>query len=92
VRKTPVEDANARGFGTFTPQPVSGQNVQGKGFWRDQHWHVLFVREIRSRDAGDVKLAVGRAVPVAFAVWDGENRDRNGRKVVSNWLKLVLER
>jgi DMSO reductase family type II enzyme heme b subunit len=92
VRKTPVEDANARGFGTFTPQPASGQNVQGKGFWRDQHWHVLFVREIRSRDAGDVKLAVGRAVPVAFAVWDGENRDRNGRKVVSNWLKLVLER
>lgn len=91
ARKTPVEDANARGFGTFTPQPASGQNVQGKGFWRDQHWQVLFLRDLRSRDVEDVKLTVGKPVPVAFAVWDGENRDRNGRKVVSNWYKLVLD-
>jgi len=89
--RSPIEDANARGFGTLAPQPPSGQNVTGKGIWRDGSWSVLFLRDLDSEQPDDVKLAPGRAVPVAFAVWDGQNRDRNGRKVVSNWHKLVLE-
>ena len=89
--RSPVEDANARGFGTLKSQPPSGQNVSGKGVWRDGSWSVVFVRELSSKDRDDVKFAVGRATPVAFAVWDGQNRDRNGRKVVSNWHKLILE-
>jgi len=39
-----------------------------------------------------VKILAGKPVPVAFAVWDGQNRDRNGRKVISNWYQLILER
>jgi mono/diheme cytochrome c family protein len=88
---SPIEDANARGFGTFTSQPAAAQNVKGRGIWRDSHWSVVFVREMKSRDADDVQLAVGKPAPIAFAVWDGQNRDRNGRKVVSNWHKLILE-
>jgi high-affinity K+ transport system ATPase subunit B len=53
---------------------------------------VLFLRDLRSTEADDVQFAVGKAAPVAFAVWDGQNRDRNGRKVISNWLKLLLEK
>ncbi len=90
--RSPVEDANARGFGTLKSQPPSGQNVSGKGVWRDGSWSVLFIRELKSKDRDDVQFALGQQVPVAFAVWDGQNRDRNGRKVVSNWHKLVLER
>ncbi len=90
-RRSPIEDANARGFGTLKSQPASQQNVQGKGLWRDSHWNVVFVRDLRSPDADDVKFVIGKPVPVAFAVWDGQNRDRNGRKVISNWLKLVLD-
>jgi DMSO reductase family type II enzyme heme b subunit len=88
---SPVEDANARGFGTLKSQPPSGQNVRGRGVWRDGSWNVVFVRTLNSKEAEDVKFAVGKQVPVAFAVWDGQNRDRNGRKVVSNWHKLVIE-
>jgi cytochrome c oxidase cbb3-type subunit 2 len=91
VHKSPIEDSNARGFGTFTSQPASGQNVEGRGIWRDSHWNVVFIRALHSRDADDVQFAVGKSTPVAFAVWDGQNRDRNGRKVVSNWHKLILE-
>jgi DMSO reductase family type II enzyme heme b subunit len=92
MHQTPVEDANARGFGTMRSQPPKGQNVQGKGIWRDGAWSVLFRRELRSRDADDVTFAAGRPVPVAFAIWDGEQRDRDGRKVISNWFELILER
>ncbi len=89
--KTPVEDANARGFGTMQAQPLKGQNVQGRGIWRDGHWNVVFIRDLKSRDGDDVKFVVRKSVPVAFAIWDGENRDRNGRKVISNWYQLTLE-
>jgi len=88
---SPVEDANAHGFGTLKSQPASGQNVAGKGVWRDGSWSVIFLRDLKSKEADDVKFVVGKHVPIAFAVWDGQNRDRNGRKVVSNWHQLILE-
>jgi DMSO reductase family type II enzyme heme b subunit len=88
--KSPVEDANARGFGTMTTQPSDAQNVHGQGIWRDGFWSVLFHRDLESRDADDVRLVPGQAVPVAFAIWNGAQRDRNGRKVVSNWFRLTL--
>jgi mono/diheme cytochrome c family protein len=89
--RSSVEDANASGFGTLTSQPVDGQNVKGTGVWRDSHWSVLFIRELRSRETADVKFTIDKPVPMAFAIWDGQNRDRNGRKVVSNWYQLKLE-
>lgn len=86
-----MEDAVARGFGTLQSQPMKSQNVQGRGVWRDGHWNVVFIRELKSRDDVDVQFATRKSVPVAFAIWDGENRDRNGRKVISNWYQLTLE-
>lgn len=90
-KKSPVEDANARGFGTLKSQPASSQNVQGKGLWRDGFWNVVFVRALKSKEAEDVKFTSNEPVPVAFAVWNGEQHDRDGRKVISNWYTLVLE-
>jgi mono/diheme cytochrome c family protein len=89
--RTPVEDANARGFGTFTSQTPSQQNVNGKGLWFDGHWSVLLVRDLKSKDADDVKFIPGKSVPVAFAVWNGQQGDRNGRKAISNWYQFTFE-
>ncbi len=86
-----VEDANARGFGSFTSQPLAQQNVIGKGVWHDGFWNVVFVRTLKSRDPEDVRFQAGKTVPVAFAIWSGEQRDRNGRKMISNWFQLVFD-
>jgi DMSO reductase family type II enzyme heme b subunit len=88
---SPIEDANARGFGSFKSQPLSQQNVTGKGLWHDGFWNVIFVRDLKSKDVDDVKFVAGKPVPVAFAIWNGAQRDRNGRKMVSNWYQLILE-
>lgn len=88
---TPIEDANAAGFGSFKSQPIKQQNVAGKGIWHDGFWSVIFVRDLKSKDADDVKFVAGKPVPVAFAIWNGEQHDRNGRKMVSNWYQLILE-
>jgi mono/diheme cytochrome c family protein len=87
---SPVEDANATGFGTLTSQPPSAQNVGGKGIWRDGFWSVLFYRELESNDPNDVNLTPGESTLIAFAIWNGAQRDRNGRKVFSNWHHLTL--
>ena len=91
AHRSPVEDANARGFGSFKSQPMAQQNVDGKGVWNAGFWNVIFIRDLKSKDADDVKFVAGKAVPVAFAIWNGEQHDRNGRKMVSNWYQLVLD-
>jgi hypothetical protein len=88
--RSPVEDANAAGFGTMTSQPAEAQNVQGCGIWRDGFWSVLFYRDLKSQDDGDVQFNPGQSRLVSFAIWNGAQRDRNGRKVVSNWHSLTL--
>lgn len=87
---SPVEDINARGFGTTVTQPPGSQNVHGQGVWRDNAWTVLFHRQIDSPDAADIRIQPGRPTPIAFGIWNGAQRDRNGRKVISNWFQLVL--
>jgi mono/diheme cytochrome c family protein len=88
---SPIEDANAHGFGTMQSQPAASQNVKGRGVWHDSFWNVIFIRDLKSKDGDDVKFVAGKAVPVAFAIWNGATGDRNGRKVISNWYKLVLD-
>jgi DMSO reductase family type II enzyme heme b subunit len=91
LHKSPIEDANARGFGSFKSQPMTQQNVQGRGVWHDGFWNVIFIRDLKSKDADDVKFVAGKPVPVAFAIWNGEQHDRNGRKMVSNWYQVILD-
>jgi mono/diheme cytochrome c family protein len=86
---SPVEDLNARGFGTTTTQPPGSQNVHGRGLWRDNAWTVVVHRVLESPEPADVKLRPGVSTPVAFGIWNGAQRDRNGRKVISNWFQLV---
>lgn len=89
--QSPIEDANAAGFGSFKSQPIKQQNVAGKGVWHDGFWSVIFIRDLKSRDKGDVQFAKTGSVPVAFAIWNGEQHDRNGRKMISNWYQLLLD-
>ncbi len=90
-KETPIEDMNAEGFGTIEPQPKQGQNVQGKGVWKDGKWHVCFVRDLSSTDSDDIQFRKVEQVNIAFAIWDGQAGDRDGQKSVTNWFKLELK-
>ena len=88
-----VEELNAEGFGTITPQPPGNQNVQGYGEWKDGVWTVVFVRDIPKVGKWDVNLTRKDPTLIAFATWDGLKEDRNGRKVISVWQRLnVLDK
>lgn len=82
----------AKGFGTLTLLPRPSQTVIAKGTWTDGRWSVVLRRPLEvSADAG-LQLAVGDKLSIAFAIWDGAARDRNGQKLVSIWHDLEIER
>jgi len=39
-----------------------------------------------------VRFAPGKPVPVAFAIWNGSAGDRDGKKSVTIWQELYLDR
>lgn len=86
-----IMDLNAEGFGTLQPQGVKGQNVTGSGRWRNGKWRVVFTRTLKSPEENDAQLLPGASQPIAFAVWDGSRRDRNGQKSVTTWYRLSIE-
>ncbi|MEW6510378.1 MAG: ethylbenzene dehydrogenase-related protein [Bacteroidota bacterium] len=85
-----IEDLNAHGFGSLTPQPPSEQTVNGTGVWNAGTWSAVFVRALTSGERSDVVLKPGTTIPAAFAVWDGSLKDRNGQKMVTNWYQLTI--
>jgi DMSO reductase family type II enzyme heme b subunit len=87
---SPVEELNAVGFGTLTSQPMEEQNVNGKGVWKDGTWRVVFTRSLSGDGTKDVNLKLGATIPIAFAVWNGSLGDRNGQKMVSNWVRMQI--
>jgi len=87
----PVEELNAEGFGTVTPQPPENQNIEGQGEWKDGYWTVVFLRDMPKMGKWDVELVRKDPALMAFAVWDGLKEDRNGRKVVSVWQRFNIK-
>lgn len=88
----PVENAVAHGQGTLTTQPEVDGTVDGNGAWQDGRWSVVLLRDLSKPAPGDVLPRVGQTLPAAFAVWDGSVGDRDGRKSVTIWHQLELEK
>jgi hypothetical protein len=55
----------------------TGDAFPARAAYRDQAWHVTL--ELQDVSAG---------MPLAFAVWNGSQQDRDGRKYFTTWLKL----
>jgi hypothetical protein len=82
----------AKGFGTLTMRPRVSQLVSARGTWKDNRWTVVLQRplEAKAPDSG-LPLRPGESISIAFAIWDGAAKDRNGQKLVSIWHDLHLE-
>jgi len=80
LRRSPVEDLNAEGFSTLTTQ--AHQDVEGRGNWSNNRWMVVFKRLLITEDQNDTQFT-GQETPIAFAVWNGNNKERNGQKALT---------
>jgi hypothetical protein len=90
-RVSSVEDLIGGGFSTLTTKEKQGR-VQGKAVWKDGVWRVVMYRPLVSEEQeNEAKLVPGRVQTVSFAVWNGENKERNGQKAVAPWFQLIID-
>lgn len=87
-RTTPVEEIVAEGFGSVTHLPE--QTAQGFGEHTDDAWRVIMSLP-SARPGVGAPLAPGTTWPIAFAVWQGSDENRGGRKHISLWHTLQIE-
>src|SRR5262249_50190215 len=73
----------AKGFGTTTFRPKISQLVTASSSWKDGRWTIVLRRPLSVSPDDGVALAAGDRCSIAFAIWDGEESDRNGQKLVS---------
>ncbi len=90
TRWNAAEDLVAQGFGTLRAR--AKQEVTAKGVYSMGSYRVLFRRALEPSGKRAAKFRPGATVPVAFAVWDGSARDVDGKKSVTIWQDLVLEK
>lgn len=92
-RPSSVEDLIGGGFSTLTSKAHQGA-VKGQAEWKNGFWRVVMKRpltKVGSEAENEATLIPGRMQAVSFAVWNGENNERNGQKAVASWLQLVVD-
>lgn len=93
--KTPVECLVARGPGTLSGKALATQLVKGQAVYERGVWSVQMQRRMNFVDSnghdGERLFKPGDYLPVSFAIWNGSAGDRDGKKNISIWQKLVIE-
>lgn len=84
---TAIEKLTATGFGNLTSE--SNHDGRSKAIWKEGKWRIALSLP-RHQDQFD--FAPGGTVPIGFAAWDGNNKERGGEKAVSSWYFLALEK
>jgi len=80
-RSVPVEDLVASGPGTLSPGPSLG--ARGKGAHLKDRWSVVISRKLPEG------LSLNERTHIAFAVWQGSQRETGARKMRTGWIPLV---
>jgi len=83
-----TEEILAGGPGTTTQFPNASVTTRTR--YADGRWSVVFSRPLSTGEANRTTFGLDRNVDVAFAVWNGSNMERSGRKAVSEWYHLPL--
>jgi complex iron-sulfur molybdoenzyme family reductase subunit gamma len=84
-----TENLVAQGFGTLADTEAG--EVQGRGSWDDGVWTVVVARDLVADGNDQVGFTNSAPVDTAFAIWNGSQKERNGKKSVSEFVKLTLD-
>ena len=83
-----MQSLYSKAFGEL--QTLDFQEVQGLGKRTGDGWAVVFERKFDTGRAGHALFAPSTNMDMAFAVWDGSQDERNGKKAVSQFVTLGI--
>jgi len=87
-------DVLAHGFGTSQRRGGADLGLSVSSQYVDGRWHVVFQRRLRSSLLSHPQVAFKPKTVsgIAFAVWDGANKERSAQKSFSgDWLPFEIE-
>jgi DMSO reductase family type II enzyme heme b subunit len=85
-------DVLSRGIGTTTRRDAWLSGLSGSGVYAEGKWRVVLSRLLAGDGIEFVNLAGKRVLHVAFAVWEGSNRERGPLKAFSGEFQdLIVE-
>jgi mono/diheme cytochrome c family protein len=90
--ETAAESIRAEGPDSVRSRPGASLDIAAHARWRDGEWCVTLSRSLAARSSAEVDLAPGRSLQAAFAVWNASAGDEGGRKAISIWQVLAIER
>ncbi|MFB6102541.1 MAG: ethylbenzene dehydrogenase-related protein [Haloplanus sp.] len=82
-----TQELLAGGAGSTTP--FDSPAVDANATYRNATWTVVYSRDIDAGSANRTDLDSTETLDVAFAVWNGGNNERAGRKAVSEWYYFL---
>lgn len=85
-----AREALARGIGQFEPLPGDGSGLSSQASWEDGQWVLVLRRPLVGADEA-LTFQRGRAIPMAFFAWDGDNSEAGTRGAISTWYYLHLD-
>jgi len=85
-----VAEMNAEGPELIYPQ--KGLDVKGKGEWKEGIWKVYLSRKLKNEDAKDTQFPTEGFIPIAFAVWEGSNREKGAQSSITTWHYVKLSK
>lgn len=83
-----MDDQELLAAGPGTTTPFDRTTITTSATYRDGRWHVVFSRTLTAEGGNRASITMERDVPISFAVWNGSNTERAGRKAVSEWQTL----
>lgn len=83
-------DVIAEGYATSRRRAASSSGLTAAAHHDGRGWALVFQRPLAATADSCVAFAPGTPAQVAFAIWDGSNRDRSAQKAVSPGL-MALE-
>ena len=84
-----VQNLVAGGFGTLAA--LDSQVIAGVGSHGETGWSVTMARPFTPPGELQPTFSPGGIMDVAFAVWNGDNDDRNGKKSVSAFMRMAVD-
>jgi hypothetical protein len=86
----PVMELSATGFGTLARHAT--QNVAGSGRNAAGEWQVVLRRDMATGSPEDTLFRPGSGTFLITAVWNGSNREVNGKKSVTlSWTPVTID-
>ena len=83
---------NAKGFGKKEERDPSEAGLKATGVYDKGTWRVVMKRPLKTDDPEkDFQFEEGRFIPIAFAAWDGSNREKGSKHVMTTWYWMLLK-